>query len=278
MSQYLPAYFEPQSAVVALIAGQGSYPKILKQKILEQKIALKLFAFDGETSADLIAQFSPENVTLLKVGHIGALLKSLKNVGATHAIMAGRITPKKLFHNFNFDLKALTLLAKLRTRNAETIFGAVADEMGKIGVNVLDARTFMDDHIATPGNITGSWKLKQPWLEHGLHIAEGIAQLDVGQSVVVRKGTVLAVEAFEGTDAMLARAGSFKTDDALFVKTIKRNQDYRFDVPVFGEQTVENLHAANIRYVALKAGGVIMLDKSKVIAAAQRHRMAILGY
>ena len=117
-----------------------------------------------------------------------------------------------------------------------------------------------------------------PDIEHGIQIAKSMADLDVGQGVVVRKGTVLAVEAYEGTDPMLQRAGSFKTDGMIFVKTVKRDQDYRFDVPVFGQRTLEVMQASNIRSAALEVGRVLILDKAAIIQQARQLKIELYGY
>jgi DUF1009 family protein len=124
----------------------------------------------------------------------------------------------------------------------------------------------------------GRFPIEQEYLDHGLHVAREIARLDIGQGVVVRKGTVLAVEAFEGTDEMLRRAGSFKTTDALFVKTVKVNQDYRFDVPVFGHRTLETMRGAGIAAAALEAGKVIVLDRTNVLTQAKAWGIHLLGF
>lgn len=144
---------------------------------------------------------------------------------------------------------------------------------------MLDARSFLDKHIAGPGMMTRSRKPIAPdALEHGIRIAKEIARLDIGQGVVVRRGTVLIVEGFDGTDAMLRRAGEFNTDEKIFVKTVKPEQDYRFDVPVFGLHTLEVMLEANIDSVALEAGNTVMLDKPKVVAEANKHGIRIFGY
>ena len=116
------------------------------------------------------------------------------------------------------------------------------------------------------------------YLDHGIHIAREMARLDIGQGVVVRKGTVLAVEAFEGTDEMLRRAGAFQTDQMLFVKTVKASQDYRFDVPVFGQRTLEALREAKIAAAALEAGKVIVLDRPAVVAQARTWGIHLFGF
>jgi DUF1009 family protein len=181
-------------------------------------IALKLVAFEEETRPDLVASFAEADRRTLLVGQVGKMLTALREFGAGYAIMAGQITPRRLFKGLHPDLKAVRILASLKRRNAETIFGAIASEIDDLGVTLLDARSFMDAHLASPGCMTGrTFSIDPEYLEHGIHIARESARLDIGQGCVVRKGTVLAVEAFEGTDEMLRRAGAFKTDEALFV-------------------------------------------------------------
>ena len=176
------------------------------------------------------------------------------------------------------DLKAAAILFSLKRRNAETIFGAIAAEIEKLGVTLLDARAFIDDQLATAGAMTGKLGIEDEYVQHGIHIAREMARLDIGQGCVVRKGTVLAVEAFEGTDDMLRRAGTFKTDETLFVKTVKLRQDFRFDVPVFGQRTLETMHEAGLGAAALEAGKVIVLDKPAVLQQAKAWRIALHGF
>jgi DUF1009 family protein len=242
-------------------------------------VPLRLIAMDDETEAGLIASVPANERVSLNVGQIGKMLDALKNFGAGYALMAGQVKPKKLFHGLTPDLKAATILFSLKRRNAETIFGAIAAEIEKLGVTLLDARAFIDDQMATSGPMSG---VKLPtdteYLDHGIHIAREIARLDIGQGCVVRKGTVLAVEAFEGTDDMLRRAGTFKTDETLFVKTVKARQDFRFDVPVFGLRTLQTMKEAGISAAALESGKVIMLDKPAVLKEAKSLGIALHGF
>jgi DUF1009 family protein len=264
---------------VALIAGRGSYPAITAAAIRAAGVPLRLVAMDDETSPELVASFPAGERVTLNVGQVGRMLDSLKSFDAGYALMAGQVKPKRLFHGLTPDLTAARILFSLKRRNAETIFGAIAREIEKLGVVLLDARAFIDDHLATAGSMTGGrFPIDEEYLKHGIHIAREMARLDVGQGCVVRKGTVLAVEAFEGTDAMLRRAGEFKADDALFVKTVKANQDFRFDVPVFGLRTLETMHDAGLGAAALEAGKVIILDRPAVIKQAKSWDIALYGY
>jgi UDP-2,3-diacylglucosamine hydrolase len=277
-SQFLPASFDPKKPI-ALIAGQGLYPKLVAAAIRRADIPLRLIAFDEETPPELVNSFPESERRTILVGQLGKMLKALEQFEAGYALMAGQITPKRLFRGLHPDLKATRILFSLKRRNAETIFGAIAKEIEELGIHLLDARSFMDDQLATEGCMTGGrFPIDQEYLNHGVHIARESARLDIGQGVVVRKGTVLAVEAFEGTDEMLRRAGSFKTDGALFVKTVKSHQDYRFDVPVFGQRTLETMREAGINAAALEANRVIMLDKPAVLAQARTWGVSLFGF
>ena len=277
LSAFLPADFDPRRPV-ALIAGQGLYPALVAQAIRRAGVPIRLIAFAEETRPDLVESFPEEERRTIIVGQLGKMLKSLKQFDAGYALMAGQITPRRLF-NVRPDLKAARILFSLKRRNAETIFGAIASEIEQIGIRMLDARAFLDEQMATAGCMTGrSFPIDREYLDHGIHIARECARLDIGQGCVVRKGTVLAVEAFEGTDEMLRRAGGFKTDGSLFVKTVKTHQDYRFDVPCFGLRTLETMHDAGLSAAALETGRVIMLDKPAVLQQARTWGISLLGF
>ena len=277
-SKFLPKDFDPQKGIV-LIAGKNQYPVLLANEIRKRQIPLRLIAFKGETESSLVASFDARDRMIIKVGQLGELLRGLKKWRSPHAIMAGQITPKKLFRGLHPDLKALSILRKLKGKNAESIFGAIGDEMAKIGVNLLDARCYMDNFLATSGLISGrKFRVTEDHLQFGIEIAEKIADLDVGQGIVVQNGTVLSVEAFEGTDKMLERSREFTNDHACFIKTTKPKADFRFDIPVFGLNTLKQLKQSGILQVALKADQTIILDKPQVLQKAKEWGIAIRGY
>jgi DUF1009 family protein len=278
LSAYLPPTFDPKLPV-ALIAGQGIYPVLVAQAVRAAGVPILLIAFEGETAPELVASFPEADRHSVHVGQVGKTLRILEKSGAGYALMAGQVTPRRLFDGLKPDLKAAQILLSLKRRNAETIFGAVAKEIEALGVRLLDARAFLDGQLATPGCMTGgTFPIEKDYLEHGIHIARECARLDIGQGCVVRKGTVLAVEAFEGTDEMLRRAGGLKAGETLFVKTVKGRQDWRFDVPCFGLKTLETMHAAGLNAAALEAGGVIMLDKPAVLEKARSWKISLLGF
>ena len=278
MSRFLPENFDA-SKPLALIAGQGQYPILLAQRARAAGIDLRLIELGGETPTELVNDFKSEQRATVKVGQVGKLLKELKSFDAGYAVMAGQVTPGKLFRGLHPDLKAIRMLAGLDRKNAETIFGAIGDEIENAGVHLLDARVFMDEDLADEGvMVKGKDKIDPQHLEHGIEIARENARLDVGQGVVVSRGTVLAIEAFEGTNAMIERAGSFGAKNCLFVKLGKPDQDTRFDVPVFGLHTLQAMTKAGIGTAALQRGSVLLLDKPKLLSEAKKLRIGIRGF
>lgn len=277
-SRYLPASFEPKKGIT-IIAGKGNYPILLINALKQQGVHHSLIGFEGETDPALVESFPGERRFVIKVGQLGRMLKALRKLGCGYTIMAGQITPKRLFRGLHPDLKAIRILASLPERNAESIFGAIASEIEAIGICQLDARAFLDEHMATPGAMTkGRWRIDDVHLQHGIRICRAIADLDVGQGIVTSRGTTLAVEGFEGTDEMLRRAGTFNARDALFVKGVKPAQDYRFDVPVFGDRTLQIMLEAGIHNAALEAGNVLMLNRPKLIEFAEANGIHLYGY
>jgi len=277
MSRFLPGNFDA-SRPLALIAGQGQYPVLLAERARQAGISVRLIELGGETSAELVDSFAKDQRSVVKVGQVGKLLKELKRLDAGYAVMAGQVTPGKLFKGLHPDLKAIRMLAGLERKNAETIFGAIGDEIEKAGIHLLDARVFMDQDLAEEGvMVKGKEKITPEHLDHGIEIARENARLDVGQGVVVSRGTVLAVEAFEGTNAMLERAGKFGAKNCLFVKLGKPKQDTRFDVPVFGLQTLQTMNEAGIGSAALESGTVLLLDRDHIIREAGNLKITLIG-
>lgn len=277
-SRFLPVGFDPLRPV-AVVAGQGIYPQLTIAAMERAGVPVRLVELEGETAADTLAMAPPEHRQTVKVGQIGRLLKVLRGFEAGAAIMVGRVSPRRLFQGLHPDLKAITLLAGLKERNAETIFGAIAREIEAIGIHLLDARAFLDGAMARPGVMTGGRLKADPeQIAYGIRIAREVAKLDIGQGVVVRKGTVLAVEAYEGTDDMLRRANKYKTDGLIFVKSAKPGQDWRFDVPCFGVQTLAAMREGGVTTAALEVDGVLILEHERVITEARTAGIELYGW
>lgn len=277
-SRFLPPGLGPTQTVV-VIAGKGRYPALLVECARARGQQVKLVSFEDETDPALIAAFAPADHRSVPVGKLGQLLDSLRELGAAGAVMAGQVTPRKLFSGMVPDLKLVALLASLRERNAETIFGGISAEIEKLGVRMLDARVFLDDHLASKGCMTG-WTcgVADEELSFGVRMAREMARLDIGQSVVTARGTVIAVEAFEGTDNMLKRCQQTGGKEMLLTKASKTPQDWRFDVPCFGLRTLESMAEGGVHKAALEIDGVIIIDKPAVLARAKELGIDLLGF
>jgi DUF1009 family protein len=270
-----PHLLQPQT--LFLIAGNGTYPRLAVKGAREAGVTkIVAAAFEGETDPAL-AGFVDE-IHWMRVGQMGRLLDAAKKSGATASMMAGQIAPGNLF-NLRPDFHALILLAKLKERNAETLFGAVAGELEKAGVPLLVATTFLEKHLASEGLIAGL-KPKSRILEditYGLGIAKEVSRLDIGQTVVVKKGTVLAVEGFDGTDSTIRRGGELGRGEAVVVKVSKPRQDMRFDVPVIGPRTLETAAAAGVTAIAMEANRTLLLEVDQLRELATRHNITLWG-
>jgi hypothetical protein len=260
-----------------LIAGNGSYPQFAVQGARESGVKrIVVAAFEGETDPSLAPLV--DEIHWMKVGQLGRLIDAAKKSAATASMMAGQIAPKHLF-DLRPDIRALILLATLRERNAETLFGAIAAELAKAGVPLLLATSFLEKHLATEGLIAGP-KPKARILDDiafGLSIAKEVSRLDIGQTVVVKKGTVLAVEGFDGTDATIKRGGELGKGEAVVVKVSKPRQDMRFDVPVIGPRTLETAAAAGVTAIAMEAGRTLLLQEDQLRELATQHHITLWG-
>ena len=267
----------PALEALGIIAGNGRYPILLAQAARAQGVKrLAIAGFLGETASEV--EKLADDYTQFRVGQLGGLCKYFEGQKIRHAIMAGQIKPGNLF-DLRPDLKALLLLARLKERNAESIFGAIADELQKVGVELLPATTFLEDSLATVGHIAGP-KLSRRQTSDvalGFRIAKETSRLDIGQSVVVKNGTVVAVEAFEGTDAAMERGGRLGKGDVVLVKVSKPNQDFRFDVPVLGSRTMEQAREASVKVIACEAGRTLLLDRKLVVEQAERWGIALVA-
>jgi hypothetical protein len=262
---------------LGIIAGNGRYPILLAEAARARGVKrLVVAGFSGETAPEV--EKLADTYTRLRVGQLGGLCRYFREEKVGHAIMAGQIAPGNLF-DLRPDLKALLLLATLKERNAESIFGAIAGELKKDGVELLPATTFLEESLPEPGPIAGP-KLSRRELADvafGFRIAKKISRMDIGQSVVVKKGTVVAVEAFEGTDAAMARGGLLGKRDVVLVKVSKPNQDFRFDVPVIGTRTLEKASEAGVKVIACEARRTLLLDRDPVVALAEKWGISLFA-
>jgi UDP-2,3-diacylglucosamine hydrolase len=262
---------------LGIIAGSSVYPLLLADAARVAGVKrIVVAAFSGETSADITNR--ADEIEWLRVGQLGKLLSFFRDANVRHAIMAGQIAPGNLF-SLRPDFKAMFLLARLKQRNAESIFGAIADQLAENEVELLPATTFLEHLLAPHGHIAGS-KLKEREEEDitfGFAIAKQLSALDVGQTIVVKNGTVLAVEAFGGTNEAIRRGGSLGKKNAIVIKVTKPDQDMRFDVPVIGTETLRTAAEAKVRAIAVEAGRTLLLEKAALLDFAERTKISLVG-
>jgi DUF1009 family protein len=262
---------------LAIIAGNGVYPRLLADAARKSGVKkIIAAAFTGET--DPAFRKHVDVVEWMRVGQLSRLLKFFRAQQVRHAVMAGQITPKNLF-DLRPDLKALMLFGKLKQRNAESIFSAIADELAKIEVHLLPATTFLEDSLTQPGLIAGP-KLsarEEQDIALGWTIAKEIARLDIGQAVVIKNGSVVAVEALEGTNETMRRGGILAREGAVMVKVAKPHQDMRFDVPVIGVETVRIAAESRLRVIAVEAEKTLLLERDAIAELANHANISIVA-
>jgi UDP-2,3-diacylglucosamine hydrolase len=264
---------------LGIIAGNGEFPLILARAARQQGCRVIAAAFTGETQPAI--DQAADEIEWVRLGQLKKLSEVFTKRGIKRAVMAGGITPANLFKNLSLDLRMIAVAAKLKARNAETIFGAIADELGKDGVTLLDPRPFLGDAVPAAGNLTRGKPSaeQQADIAFGLKIAKEISRLDIGQTVVVKQGTVLAVEGFEGTDACIRRGGELAGEKGggIVVKVSKPNQDFRFDIPCIGLKTIESCAAGKIAVLAIEAGSGLLLGRDEILKAADRQDLRVVG-
>ncbi len=260
---------------LALIAGRADYPLLLAREARACGVKrIFVVAFKGETSREI--EKVADEVVWMHVGSLGALLDALKKSGAKHAVMAGQVNPKNLFC-VRMDKVLLDLLKNLPVKNAHTIFGGITAEIEKIGVQILPASSFMQAYMPTAGLLTARSPNVRELndIKLGRRVIKDTSHLDIGQTVVVKEGMILAVEAFEGTDKAVQRGGKLGGRGAVVVKVPKVGHDMRFDIPVIGIRTLKSLRKAKISCLAIEAGGAILLHKEELITQADAMGLAV---
>ena len=260
---------------VGLIAGNGSLPLEFVHNARQKGLQVVTVAHIGETAGE-IEQIS-SSCKWIKVGQLGKLISFLRKSGVKQAFFAGGICKPKLFSVFNLDFKGFMTMAKVKTYNDDTVLRAIAKEIEKVGIKIFSAGLILENSVIKKGSLTKRALNEEERInaEIGWEAAEGIGKYDIGQTVVVIKKAVVAVEAIEGTDACMFRAAELGGKGGVVVKLTKPAQDRRFDLPAVGINTVLNMHKIGATALVLKAGGAILLKPQEVIDAANLHDIAI---
>ena len=266
---------------LGLIAGNGRFPFLVLDAARALGHDVTVIAVKDEAFPELeqhAAQHSSAAVHWVALGHLGKCLKVLSDAGVTRAVMAGQVKHTKIFSVVP-DMTMLSVFKRLRSRNTDAVIAAVVDVMREHGIELLDSTAFLAPLLATRGVMSKRppTDSEQADLAFGYEMADKIAGLDIGQTICVKDLAVVAVEAMEGTDETIARAGRLASSGFCVVKVAKPNQDMRFDVPVAGVATIAAMRAAGATVLSVDAGKTLMVDGDAVVRAADEAGIAIVG-
>ena len=264
-----------RSEPIGLLAGAGELPLLFARRARENGFRVFTAALAGSASSRLIAL--SDEVRWLSVGQLSALLSFFRKRDVRRAVMLGKVQHGTIFERMKIDLKALSVLIRLKDRSGPALLDAIAGEMTKAGVKLIDSRTFLGDALAPKGFLTRRRPdaAARDSAVYGLRRARVFAGLDVGQSLLVKQNAVVAVEAVEGTDEAVRRAGKLAGKGCVLVKVAGPKQDWRFDVPTVGPVTVRALACIGAAGLVLEAGRTFILRREETIALADRSGLFI---
>jgi len=279
------------SLSLGLIAGNGRFPFLLLEAARAQGLRVVVAAIKEEADPEMDERARLDDgvsVHWMSLGELSRLIEMFQREGVTRAVMAGQVKHKQIFSSIRPDWRLAKLLLNLRTRNTDMLLGAVAKVLEDEGITLMSSTAFLEPMLAPEGVLTqrAPDEDERGDIEYGLRVARGVAGFDLGQTVVIAAGACVAVEAMEGTDATIARAGMLlRSQDAAstlqrrltVVKVAKPQQDMRFDVPVVGVPTVEAMRSAGATCLCVEAGRTLAFDREAMVAAADAAGIAIVG-
>jgi UDP-2,3-diacylglucosamine hydrolase len=267
---------------LGLIAGNGHFPFLVLEAARRLGHEVTIIAVQEEASRELESEAAREPRAALhwvSLGQLGRAIEILREAGATQAVMAGQVKHAKIFSGVVPDRLLFSVLLKLRSKNTDALISAVAEVMRDHGIDLMDSTAFLTPLLARPGVLTGRAPTAEESadLAFGYRMADQVAGLDIGQTIAVKSAAVVAVEAMEGTDAVIRRAGLLAGPGVAVVKVAKPGQDMRFDVPVVGLATIAAMQEACATVLSVDAGRTLMLDGGAIVSAADQAGIAILG-
>lgn len=267
---------------LGLIAGNGRFPFLVLDAARQAGHDVTVVALKEETFPELVelaARPPSAPVHWISLGQLGKCISVFKSAGVTKAVMAGQVKHTKLFADIVPDMTLLGVLMKLKAKNTDALISGVADVLRDNGVELIDSTALLEPLMARCGVLTrrGPTAEEQADLDFGYRIADAVAGMDIGQTIVVKSAAVVAVEAMEGTDAVISRAGHLAGTGTRVVKVAKPNQDMRFDVPVVGVSTIQAMKAAGATLLSVDAGKTLMIDGEAITRAADEAGIAIVG-
>lgn len=260
-----------------LIAGNGQFPFLVIEGAKKEGKRIVVVAIKEET--DKRIEEVADKVIWIGIGKLGKMISFFKKEGATKVLMAGQVKHIQIFSGALPDLKMLKMLWNLPQRNTDALIGGVADALEEEGIELIDSTYFTQDYLAQEGVLSKRKpnETEKGNIEYGLKIANEIARLDLGQTIVVRAKACVAVEAMEGTDAVIKRAGELAKGKLTVVKVAKPNQDMRFDVPVVGVPTIETMIEAGATCLCLNAKKTLIFEREKMLDLANKNKICVIG-
>jgi DUF1009 family protein len=263
---------------LGLIAGEGRFPFLVLEEARRLSIPVTAILIEGEADPSLAAAVG-SGFHWVGLGELSRTVRILREAGVREAILAGRVKHAKAFDIVRPDLLTLKVLTRLRSRSTEALLVAVADVLGEEGIELVDSTILLHRCLANEGAMTKRRPSKEDLesLRFGLEMARGLAALDVGQTVVVKRMAVVAAEAMEGTDRAIRRAAEIADPPFVVVKVARPRQDVRFDVPVVGPGTIDSMDAAGASLLGLEADRVLLLDREELLRRAEERGIAVYG-
>lgn len=268
----------PLGTRLGLIAGNGVFPRLVARGARDAGVEVVAVAHVGETDPELEAEVA--SLTWVRVGELGKIIRTLKQAGCERAVMAGGIKKARLFSGFRPDLRGAAFLARMRTLYDDKLLRGIADELEADGIHVISSTEYLPRLVPAPGVLSrrAPRSRERADIEYGLGVAKAIGAFEIGQTVVVKNGLVLAVEAVEGTDAAIRRGGELARGGAIVVKVSKPQQDLRFDVPAVGPETIRLMSEVGATVLAIEAGKTIVLEREKTLDAAASAGIAVVAF
>ena len=263
---------------IGLIAGNRKFPLLFAASAKKQGCKIIAIAIKGDTSVKL--KKFVDKIYWLRLSEFQKMFDIFKAEAVEGVVMAGQISPRRLFSKETQSSPELRqILDTLKDKQADTLFGAVAKRLEAAGLTLLESTTFIEEHLPKKGTLTKQEPDFNTWEDvyFGLSLAKAVANLDIGQTVAVKSKTIVAVEAFEGTDNLIRRAGKIGQSKVVIVKVSKPKQDMRFDIPVIGLNTIKNLVRAKCSCLAFEAGKTLFIDRQESIRLADKKGICIVA-
>jgi len=262
---------------IGIIAGSGRFPVLFAETARRRGVQVVAVAHRGETDPDL--ERVVERITWVYPGELQAMIDALKGAGVARTVMVGGIAKPRLFRDLRLDARALSVMQRVGQVRDDLVLRAVAGELEAEGIAVVESTLYLQEIVPAAGGLSRRAPDAAEWddIRLGFRAAKVIGQFDIGQSVVVRMGAVVAVEGIDGTDATIRRAGQLANGDIVVVKVCKPTQDTRFDLPAVGPDTIRTLASVRGRALAVEAGRTITLDRAEMVALADEAGIAVVA-